>query len=106
MRGIDYSLDTKYLFTSLSAQPNSMGRSIRSYVHVINFDFGSGNMNDTLWVSDSQHLAGPGTKENCPLIDAMMQYNCFSLLLKFQLTSMVTNMLQTVSFNLSSKTQK
>lgn len=64
-------VDSKYLFTSLSTQKNSINRSNRADVNVIHFEFETGSVDEMVWTPGSVNLADPSTKRDNQLNDTL-----------------------------------
>lgn len=65
------TLHSKDLLSSLSTKLNSIDKSIRSDVNVIRFQSERSNESHFIWIPCRKNRAGPGTKYDSPLTDAL-----------------------------------
>lgn len=61
--GVHLCVDSKYFFTSLSSQRNSIHGSIRGDVASITFEFQVGNVNHISWIPGKIKFGGPFNEE-------------------------------------------
>lgn len=64
------AVNSKDLFTSLSTQNNSIGKSIRGDVSYVRCKFQTGAVDKTSWIPGQSNLADPLTKKDSSPTDA------------------------------------
>lgn len=69
---VQVCVDSKDLFTSLSTQPNSIDRSIRSDVALIRYEFQVGSVHKVTWIPGKLNLADVLTKPDSPPTEVLI----------------------------------
>lgn len=64
--------DSKYLYTSLSTQPNSIDPSIRAGVNIIRYEFERVSVNNIFWIPGSTNPTGHATKKDSALAERLV----------------------------------
>lgn len=64
-------MDSKHLSTALSPQQNIVGKSVHLDVNKTRYEFRCGIISNIVGIPGKINLAGPGTKADSPLMDAL-----------------------------------